>query len=71
MSETYLNGKITVSSLTAPTEEDIRQIEALSPDERLELMREAIKQGIESGVSKRSMEEIRQAARAKALGRSG
>ena len=34
MDKTYLNGKITLSSLAAPTEEDVRKINALSDEDR-------------------------------------
>jgi len=70
MSETYLNGKITVTSLAAPTDEDMRKISALSSEERKQLLDEALERGRKSGLSKRSKEDIAKSAKAKAAARS-
>lgn len=64
--QTYLNGKITVTSLAAPTKQDLEQITALSREERLQLLDEAIERGRNSGTSTKSMEDIWEAAKAKA-----
>lgn len=62
MSETYLDGKITVSSLAAPTEEDLALIGNLSDAERKQMLFEAIEKGANSPVVDTSMEEIWQNA---------
>jgi hypothetical protein len=58
MSETFLNGKITVSSLAAPTPEDLVKLCALSKDERIALLSEAIERGNSSRISTKSVDEI-------------
>lgn len=59
MTNSYLNGKVTVTSLAAPTSEDIRVLNALSDDERTTLLGEHLERSEQSGLSDRSPEEIR------------
>ena len=66
MSETYLNGKITVTSLAAPNDEDLAKIRALSPEEHRTMIREALVIGEKSGTSDRTVDEIYEAAVRKA-----
>lgn len=66
MSETYLDGKITVTSLAAPTADDQRKIDALSNEERKALLDEALERGWNSPIGTRSREEIVQAAKERA-----
>ncbi len=58
MSETFLNGKITVTSLAAPTPEDIAKLRALSKEEHNALLSEAIERGQNSGISSKTVDEI-------------
>jgi hypothetical protein len=60
-----------ISSFVNPTEEDIATFESLSADQRLALLRRELDKGVASGVSKRTVDEIVAAARAKARARNG
>ena len=64
--EIYLDGKIKVSSLAAPTEADRASSAALTKEERQQLINEALERGRNSGVSTRTMDEIWESAKAKA-----
>jgi hypothetical protein len=66
MSETFLNGKITVTPLAAPTSEDFAKQRALYSKERSTLLSEAIERGLYSGVSTKTVDEIWDSARQKA-----
>ena len=66
MSETYLNGKITVTSLAAPTIADMEKVCALSESERHALLDEAIKRGRNSPLSGKTVDEIWDSALKKA-----
>jgi len=66
MSDTFLNGKITVTSLAAPTPEDFAKLRALTKKERKALLSEAIEHGVNSGISRKSVDEIWESARQKA-----
>lgn len=58
MAHTFLDGRITVTSLAAPTTADMAVLAALSEGERAQLLREAVEAGVASGVSAASMEDI-------------
>ncbi len=58
MAETYLNGKITVTSLAAPTVEDMQKINALSPDERHAMLDEELERGRSSPVVDTTVDEV-------------
>ncbi len=58
MTETYLNGKITVTSLAAPTAEDMKKLQTLSEEDRLALLNEALERGRNSPVSAKTVDEI-------------
>lgn len=64
--KTYLNGRVTVSSLAAPSEEDKRILAALSEADRRALLIEALEHAENSGFSDRTPEQIWQAAKAQA-----
>jgi len=66
MAQTYLNGRITLSSLAAPTESDKEKLAMLSEADRKALLLEAIERGKSSGVSADSLDEILQSALNKA-----
>jgi len=66
MTETFLNGKITVTSLAAPTPEDKRKLRKLSSDEHTALLTEAIERGASSGISDKTVDDIWNSARVKA-----
>lgn len=66
MTETYLNGKITLTSLAAPTSEDLKKLQALSEEDRLALLNEALERGRNSGVSDKTVDEIWDSALLKA-----
>ncbi|MCP4185071.1 MAG: hypothetical protein GY761_17460 [Hyphomicrobiales bacterium] len=66
MSETYLNGKISVTSLAAPTPEDIKKLRTLSTDDHKALLVEALMRGEESGISNKTVDDIWDSARQKA-----
>ena len=66
MTETFLNGKITVTSLAAPTPEDIKALRMLSKEEHKALLAEAIERGEKSGISDKTVEEVWASARIKA-----
>ena len=58
MDQTYLNGKITLSSLAAPTKEDVRKINALSDEDRKALLEEALQRAEHSPISEKSVDDI-------------
>ena len=62
MSETYLDGKIIVTSLAAPTAADLVALRALSEDERNALLREAVERGRRSPTSHLTMDDVWQRA---------
>lgn len=66
MNETYLNGRISVTSLAAPRDEDLKKIQALSEEDKLALLREALERGENSGFSDKSVDEIWDSALLKA-----
>jgi len=66
MAETYLNGKITLSSLAAPTAEDIEKVHALSADDHRALIHEALDKGRNSPIGNRTVDEIWDSALQKA-----
>jgi hypothetical protein len=65
MTQTYLNGRITLSSLAAPTDEDLRVLNSLSDEEKAAVLSEALERAENSGPSTRSPEEIWNAAKAR------
>lgn len=58
MEKTYLNGKITLSSLAAPSDEDIQKINALSDEDRNALLHEALEASDHSPISDASVDDI-------------
>ncbi len=66
MTESWLDGKITVTSLAAPTPEDIKKLQALSEEDRLALLHEALERGRNSPVSDKTIDEIWDSALLKA-----
>ncbi len=58
MTQTYLNGKLTVTSLAAPTVEDMQKIKALSSEDRKALIDEALAIGEHSPFSEKSIDDI-------------
>lgn len=66
MTETYLNGKITVTSLASPTAEDMKKLRTLSEEDRLALLNEALESGRNSPVSAKTVDEIWDSALLKA-----
>jgi len=66
MSKTFLNGKISVTSLAAPTPQDLAKLRALSREERSALLSEAIERGENSGISSKSVDDIWDSALLKA-----
>lgn len=58
MAETYLNGKITVTSLATPTADDMQKIKALSPQERRAMLEEELERGRNSPVVDTTVDEI-------------
>ncbi|MEM7619996.1 MAG: hypothetical protein AAF228_05975 [Pseudomonadota bacterium] len=58
MAQTYLNGKITVTSLAAPTVEDMQKIKALSDDERRAMLEEKLERGRNSPVSDKTVDDV-------------
>ena len=66
MSETYLNGKIIVTSLAAPTTADMEKVCALSESERRALLDEALERDRPSGLSDKTVDEIWDSALKKA-----
>ena len=66
MSETYLNGKLNITSLAVPTDEDISKIRALSADEHKAMLTEALEVAANSGISEKTADEIFEAAVRKA-----
>ena len=66
MTETFLDGKLTVTSLAAPTAEDNEKLNRLTKEEREQVLFEALERGRKSGISTMTREEIWQAALEKA-----
>lgn len=66
MAETYLNGKLMISSLAAPTAEDMEKVQALSNDDRRALMDEALERGRISPISDATVDDVWGRAVAKA-----
>jgi len=71
MTETYINGKITVTSLSAPTAEDVRILRALSDEDRRVLIDEALERGQNSPVSDKTVKDIWDSALLKAKEKKG
>lgn len=55
----------------APSEEDIRRWQALPEDEQKKRLQKAIEDGFNSGISNRTVDEIWESAKAKALHKNG
>lgn len=66
MTQSYLNGRVTVSSLAAPTVEDLRVLNALSEEDRRAVIDEALERSRNSGISDQTPEQIFEAAKARA-----
>jgi len=66
MTDTYLNGKITVTSLAAPTADDLDKIQALSQEDRQALLDEALALGRNAQLSNKTVDEIWDSALRKA-----
>ncbi len=66
MSETYLDGKINITSLAAPTPDGIKKLRTLSAEDHRALLVEALKRGEESGISDKTVDEIWDSARQRA-----
>ncbi len=62
MAETYLNGKITVTSLAAPTIEDMEKIRALDESERKAMLAEALERGRNSPVTDKTIDDAFESA---------
>lgn len=58
MTGTYLNGKITLSSVAAPTAEDLDKLDQLLEEERRALAAEILERGRVGSVSDVSLEDI-------------
>ena len=58
MSEIYLNGKVTFSSLSAPTEADLSCWRALSEEEQEAIRAERADRAYASGISDRTLDDI-------------
>jgi hypothetical protein len=66
MTTTYLNGRVSISSLAAPTEDDLRVLDALSDEDRTALLKEHLDKAAKSGLSTKTPEQIFAAAKARA-----
>ena len=66
MSQTYINGRIHLTSLAAPSEEDKRILNSLSEEDRRTLIAEALERAETSGTGERTPEQIWEAAKARA-----
>lgn len=66
MTQTYLNGRITISSLAAPTEEDLRVLKTLNDADKKAVLAEALKRAEDSGPATRTQEEIWNTAKSRA-----
>lgn len=66
MIQSFLNGRIKITSLAAPTEEDKRVLAALSDADRQLVIAEALERAEASGAGDRTPEEIWEAAKARA-----
>jgi len=66
MTETYLNGKITVTSLATPTVHDLEKICALSQEDRQALLDEALALGRSGPLGNKTVDEIWDSALRKA-----
>ena len=64
--ESYLNGKVTVTSLAAPTDEDMSTILALSLEERRAMLAEKRERGRKAPITTRTREQIKEAAKKRA-----
>lgn len=58
MAKTYLDGKITLTSLAAPTADDMKKVRALSDDERKALAEEALEQGRNSPLCDATVDDV-------------
>lgn len=58
MAETYLNGRIALTSLAAPTAEDMAKVHALSEEDRQALMIEAVERGRNSPITDSTVDDI-------------
>ena len=58
MAETYLNGKITLTSLAAPTAGDMAKVRELSDDDRKALAQEALERGRNSPISDATVDDV-------------
>lgn len=65
MTQTYLNGRVSISSLAAPTEDDLRVLKSLSDEDKAALLAEALKRAEASGPAERTPEDIWNAAKAR------
>ena len=66
MAEAFLNGRVVISSLAAPSEEDLRILNNLSEEERKTIVSEALQRAETSPKGTRTPEQIWEAARARA-----
>ena len=66
MTEIFLNGKITLTSLAAPTPDDLRKLRKLSKNERSALLAEALERASKSGISEKTVDDIWNSALEKA-----
>jgi len=66
MSRTFLNGKLTVSSLAVPTEDDVAAIRNLSDADYRQFRNEALDRAANSGISNKTVDEIFESAIKKA-----
>lgn len=64
MSETYLNGRVTFTSLATPSEEDMRLMSNLTESERRQVLKEALEKGCASPLSTKSLQDIWEEAKA-------
>lgn len=66
MAQTYLNGKITLTSIATPTAEDMAKVEALSDADRKALVAEAVEIGRNSPISDATVDDVWDSALEKA-----
>ncbi len=57
MTETFLNGKITVTSLAAPTSNNIKILQTLSEEDRRTLLNEALERGHNGSVGGQTVDD--------------
>ncbi len=67
MTQTYLNGRISIMSLAAPTQEDKRVLAALSDEDRRAVLIEALERAEKSGFSSQTPEQIRAEVKARII----